>query len=196
MNPKNVRVAQNPNEEIPNEDVTVASLSKMIKLAKDRIWTSTELHSLYLDKGMKDLNQTRLLNKVTEYIGNKVVVLSSPGITSIIMLNEKASQIFRFERVNEDDIILRLIAKKINSLAKRLSLNDDVDKNLTRESLFGDTSSTILSHLDLISSKFQNSLSAAMIGSIIKSTVTPKPTLLQVYVGVLAHEKKTDKALT
>ena len=115
MNPKNVRVAQNPNEKIPNEDVSVASLSKMIKLAKDRIWTSTELHSLYLDKGMKDLNQTRLLNKVTEYIGNKVVVLSSPGITSIIMLNEKASQIFKFERVDEDDIILRLTAKKINS---------------------------------------------------------------------------------
>ena len=68
MNPKNVRAAQNPEEEIPNEDVNVASLAKMIKLAKDRIWTSTELHSLYLDKGGKDLNQTRLLNKVTEYM--------------------------------------------------------------------------------------------------------------------------------
>ena len=47
MNPKNVRAAQNPEEDISNEDVTVASLAKLIKLAKDRIWTSTELHSLY-----------------------------------------------------------------------------------------------------------------------------------------------------
>ena len=47
MNPKNVRAAQNPEEDIPNEDVTVASLAKLIKLAKDRIWTSTELRSLY-----------------------------------------------------------------------------------------------------------------------------------------------------
>ena len=91
MNPKNIRAAQNPKKEIPNEDVTVASFAKMIKLAKDRIWTSTELHCLYLDKEGRDLNQTRLLNKVTEYMGNEVVVLSSPGIASLIMLNEKAS---------------------------------------------------------------------------------------------------------
>ena len=57
LNPKNVRAAMNPKEEIPNEDITVASLAKMIKLAKDRIWTSTGLHSLG-----KDLNRTRLLN--------------------------------------------------------------------------------------------------------------------------------------
>ena len=51
MNPKYVRAAQNLKEEIPDEDVTVASLVKMIKSAKDRICTSLELHSLYLDKG-------------------------------------------------------------------------------------------------------------------------------------------------
>ena len=119
----------NPKEEIPNEDETVPSLEKA------RYWTSTALHSLYLDKGGEDLNQTRLLNKVTEYTGNEVVVLSSPGVASIIMLNEKASQIFKFERVDEEDdnINLRLIAKKIDSEVKSLSRNDDVYKNLTRE---------------------------------------------------------------
>ena len=72
---------------------------------------------MYLDKRGKDLNRTRLLNKVTEYMGNEVVVLQSTGVASIIMLNEKASQISKFERVDEedDDFNLRLIAKKINS---------------------------------------------------------------------------------
>ena len=65
INLKNGRAAQNPKEKIPNEDVMVASLAKTIKLARDRIWTSTELHGLYLDKGGKDLNRIRLLNKVT-----------------------------------------------------------------------------------------------------------------------------------
>ena len=51
INPKHVRAAQNLKEEIPDEDVTVASLVKMIKSAKDRICTSLELYSLYLDKG-------------------------------------------------------------------------------------------------------------------------------------------------
>ena len=85
-------------------------------------------------------------------MGNEVVVLSSPVVASIIMLNEKALQIFKFERVDEenDDVNLRLIAKKINSEVKGLSCNDDVYKNLIRESLFDDTSSTILSLLDLI----------------------------------------------
>ena len=50
-------------------------------------------------------------------MGNEVVVLSSTGVASIIMLNEKVSQISKFERVDEehDDFNLRLIAKKINS---------------------------------------------------------------------------------
>ena len=56
MNPKNVRATQNPKEEILNGDAAAASLLKMIKLANKRIWTSAELHSLYLDKGGKDLN--------------------------------------------------------------------------------------------------------------------------------------------
>ena len=100
----------------------------MIKLAKERIWTSTELHSLYLDKGGKDLNRTRLLNKVTEYMGNEVVALLSPGVASIIMMNEKASQILKFKRVDKEDndINLSLITKKINSEVKRLSRNNDV----------------------------------------------------------------------
>ena len=72
---------------------------------------------MYLDKIEKDLNRTRLLNKVTEYMGNEVVVQLSPGVASIIMFNEKASQTFKFERIDEedDDINLRPIAKKINS---------------------------------------------------------------------------------
>ena len=50
MKPKNVRDAQNPKEEIPNEYAIVASLVKTIKFVKDRIWTSAELHSLYLER--------------------------------------------------------------------------------------------------------------------------------------------------
>ena len=48
-------------------------------------------------------------------MGNKVVVLLSPGVASVIMFNEKASQTFKFKRVDEedDDINLRLIAKEI-----------------------------------------------------------------------------------
>ena len=65
MNLKNVRAAQTPKEKIPNEHATVASLVKMIKLAKDRIWISAEQHSLYFEKGEMELNRTRLLNKVT-----------------------------------------------------------------------------------------------------------------------------------
>ena len=67
MNLKNVRAAQTPKEKIPNEHATVASLVKMIKLAKDRIWISAEQHSLYFEKGEMELNRTKLLNKVTIY---------------------------------------------------------------------------------------------------------------------------------
>ena len=58
-------------------------------------------------------------------MGNRVVVLLSSGIGSIIMLNEKGSQTFKFKTVDEedddDDINLRLITKKMNSEVKNLS---------------------------------------------------------------------------
>ena len=56
-------------------------------------------------------------------MGNEVVVQLSPGVASIIMFNEKASQTFKFERIDEedDDINLRPIDKKINSEIKSLS---------------------------------------------------------------------------
>ena len=49
-------------------------------------------------------------------MGNEVAVLSCPGVANIIMLNKKASQIFKFERVDEEDdvIDLRLNVKEIN----------------------------------------------------------------------------------
>ena len=69
------------------------------------------------------MNRTRQLNKVAEYMGNEVVVLLSPGVAVMIMLNNQASKIPKFKRVVEedDDINLRLIAKKINSELKSLS---------------------------------------------------------------------------
>ena len=56
-------------------------------------------------------------------MGNEVVVLLSPGVAVMIMLNNQASKIPKFKRVVEedDDINLRLIAKKINSELKSLS---------------------------------------------------------------------------
>ena len=56
-------------------------------------------------------------------MGNEVVVQLSPGVASIIMFNLKASQTFKFERIDkkDDDINLRPIAKKINSEIKSLS---------------------------------------------------------------------------
>ena len=91
------------------------------------------------------MSRTRLLNKVAEYMRNEIAFLSCPGIASVFMLNEKASQIFKLERIDEedDDINLRLIPEKTNSEANSLPRYDDVYKNLTKESLFDDTSSTI-----------------------------------------------------
>ena len=61
-------------------------------------------------------------------MGNEVLALLSPGVASIIMMNEKTSQILKFKRVDKEDndINLSLITKKINSEVKRLSRNNDV----------------------------------------------------------------------
>ena len=52
------------------------------------------------------MNRTRQLNKVAEYMGNEVVVLLSPGVAVMIMLNNQASKIPKSKELLKKMMIL------------------------------------------------------------------------------------------
>ena len=116
--------------------------------------------------------------KLKEKMKDEVVLLSSPGAATIVMLKTKAETILKLESDDEQDyhVQLKSIADRIVKETK--SLNKTFDRyTMINENIFNG-SETLLDLLTEISDKFNHSLPSAMIGSIVSSTILGKPTML------------------
>ena len=174
MNPKQFKAVQKSQHNIRTEDTVASFVVEMIKIKNDRTWTSVQIHSMYIENGGKDMKKNRLVDKIKELLEDEIIVLSSPGFASIIMLKQKASGMFRLEdsEDDDDDIHVQTVARKIRCEIKNISSERSHYKPLTNESLFEDVSSTLMLLLSLICTTLDKTLPAAMVGSIITSSVS------------------------
>ena len=170
-------------------EVAVEAVVSTVKADTDRVWSSVELHTLYKEKGGVDCNRSRLLNSLKEIMGDEIVMLSSPGVATMFISKSKAATMLRLDEVDQDgfDLQVKAVASKIAAETKTLGdkfLNySNIDRDIFT---FSDALLDLLSHISLNLKKF---LPAAMIGSIITSIITMKPTMLQVGLGLVAHHK-------
>ena len=119
-------------------------------------------------------------------------MFASPGIASIIMLKDKAASMFKLvsEDDGKDDVPIQQIAKRIKQDIKTLNHRNKEYCTIDKENLFDECNSTLLTLLSTVSSNFQNSLAAAMIGNIVTAMVTKRFTSLQLSLDILARDKK------
>ena len=64
-----------------------------------------------------------LVDKIKEMLGDKLLVLSSPGIADIIIFKEAASKSFRIEDNDDVDIETKGVAWKIVSAISEMTLD-------------------------------------------------------------------------
>ena len=81
-----------------------------------RIWNSIELNALYTDKGGSQTQSRFLVNAIRELLKPDLIVLSSPGIASIVLFKTKASEQFHIVYEEDDDCN----AGAIKSLSKAI----------------------------------------------------------------------------
>ena len=145
------------------------------------------------------LSHRQLVKSLTDRFGEDILVLSGNGVTSILVFKSKATGHLKIVSNDDDDnvdITRRIVTSKT---VKSKQLKHDQTKYNTRITLqdcISASSHTLLSLMSTISSKLDSTLSAAMIGNIVTSAVTNKPTCLQISVGVVVGEKSAIELLS
>ena len=123
-------------------------------------------------------------------------MVSSPGLANILLFRSTASNILRVVDFEEDNKSPEVAAKQIVRECKELYVdknvyNTRIDKDLAKE----ETSSTLLTLLSNVSEKLDNNLPALLIGNIVTSMLTNKPTSLQIALGVQVRQKNRVESL-
>ena len=77
--------------------------------------SSVELHTLYTEKGGVDCNRSRLVNSLKKIIGDEIMILSTPGVATMLISKSSAATVFRLDRVDQYDFDLQVkaVASKI-----------------------------------------------------------------------------------
>lgn len=111
-------------------------LVKQMNSDHTRIWNSVELHELYQELGGTQLSRRLLLNYLDETLHQHLLVLSSPGIASILVFKNNATSQLRLVDDFEDDCNTRAISNLAKKIRAECLLNKpNPETYLTRMSL-------------------------------------------------------------
>lgn len=84
-----------------------------MKVNRSFLWTSVEVHELYLAYGGSGLSRAQLQAKLLSYFDD-LLLLSSSGLANILLFCQKASCLVRLDKDEEDDISVEKVAKAIS----------------------------------------------------------------------------------
>ena len=167
----------------------------LIKMSSDftRTWNSVELYNLYGELGGTLLSRRSLIKSVHEHFHSNLLILSSPGVASILVFRGKASDHLRLIDDAEDDCdseAISSVAKKVKAECQKLKTDGNTyPTRISMSTAFAECSNSLLALLSVISPKLESTMQAAMIGSIVTSAVNNKATCLQVSLSVLLNQK-------
>ncbi len=164
-------------------------LEKMNEDVK-RVWTSFEVSNLYQSPGGTVLNRPALVKKLSDVLGNDLLVLSGKGIANVLVFRGTATSLLRVVDDEVDDMSVSNVAKQIVKETKSYaSKSEEYDIRIDNESSAEMISPTLLSLLSLVSKNLNGTLAAIMVGNVISGAVTNKATTLQIPLAVLARKK-------
>ena len=138
-----------------------------------------DLDTLYKEKGGVDCNRSKLVNSLREIMGDEIMMLLLPGVATMPITKSKAATVLRLDKLDQDNFDLQVKAVGSKIAAETLGSKILNYSNIDRENIFA-FSEILLDLLSHISPNLKKFLPAAMIGNIIITIVTMKPTMLQV----------------
>jgi hypothetical protein len=162
-----------------------------MKCDRSHIWSSTQLYKHYLQNNGNQLTRSALVQKISEYFGKDLLILSASGVANILVFQSTAHSVLKIEEdCDDDDHVIRSVGKKI--MKETLSLpktDNEYFTRLDKDSTLDEISPTLLSLLGNITEKLDSTLPAILIGNIITSIIKKQPTTLQIALGVLLRSK-------
>lgn len=82
------------------------------------VWSSVEIHNLYKAKDGSVLSRRCLIQKLKEHFNNDLIILSSPGLSSVVLVLFRctASHLFRIEETDDEEVAVSNVAKQMISI--------------------------------------------------------------------------------
>ena len=192
MSSRNINAATKCSSSIPQyRDKAYEQLKHEMELNKTKIWNSVELHEMYTALEGIDLTRKQLIRYLKDSFGEELLVLSSPGVANLVVFRSKAAGFLKLVPADDnDDIAVSKVGRKILQETKLLNQEKlTYPTRMCRDEALASASSTLLDLLGVISTKFEQSLQSILIGNIVTSTVTNRPTPLQVSLGIVLRDK-------
>lgn len=198
MNDRNVQAASKStiSSQLSSEDAAFGAVVEEMSANKSYMWNSIEIENLYTSHGGTILVRYKLIHKLQVHFGGNLLVLSGNGVASILVFRSHAPSHLKLVD-DHDDINVTSLAKAIKKECSEKSI--DQDKYRTRLSLDDATeacSDLLLKLLAELSPKLDHSNAALLIGNIITSVLTNKPTTLQITIGTVLRQKSLIEQLS
>ena len=195
MGGRNVTAASSKEtvEVIPSDE-GFQSAKKQLENDRKKMWTSVEVHNYYIECGGFILSRHGLVTKLTNEFGDDLVVLSSQGLANILIFRKHAAGILKLcEEENDYSEDVNKVAKNIRKEIKNMSLaRDRYAKRINKSSASEYISDSLKALLRQISDDLsEDKLPAILIGNIVTSMASKKPTDLLIDLGILVRDKKT-----
>ena len=160
-------------------EVAVEAIFSAVRADANRVCSSVDLDILYKEKGGVDCNRSKLVNSLREIMGDEIMMLLLPRVATMPIAKSKAATVLHLGKLDQDDFDLQVKAVGSKITAGTLGGKFLNYSNIDRQNIFA-FSEILLDLLSHISPNLKKFLPAAMIGNIIITIVTVKPTMLQV----------------
>ena len=137
-----------------------------------------------------------MLDKLLKHFGEKLLILSSFGYANLVTFCSNAAAIC-LKMLKDDDSddlnhSIKVVAKQTVKDCKLMDIDKSTySKHIDQAVASNSVSPTLQSLLTQITDKFDQSLTALMIGNIVTSEVTNQTTDLQIALGILLRESKS-----
>ena len=136
----------------------------------------------------------KLIQSLAAKFGEELLVLSAPGVASIIVFKHRAPVLLKLVNDYDDsdiDAAITTVSKQIVNETKSVEMDkNQYETRLKTETIENSLSSALMRLLAKVSPKLDYSPPAYLIGTIVTNTLKNCPTTLQVALGVLMRNSK------
>ena len=145
--------------------------------------------------GGKALLRRSLLVKIQHHFLDDIAVLSSPGLSSLVVFRQNASTVLHLAGDTEDDtqdLLIGKLAKIIRDEVKQIDHDQSrYNTRITKEDMSTSVSQTVMDLLAALTDNLKDTFPALLIANIITSVLSNKPTNRQIALGNLTRDSKS-----
>jgi len=187
-------LGKGPSTTDKSNDTAFSLVIEEIQENPSRLWNTVELFKKYVEHGGNTLSRRLLVQNLPSYFGNDLLVLSSPGIASIVGFRNCISNTMKLIDDYDDEGLNPSMSRICKQIKEDIDMvtsdKSHYDAHISIDTMIGASSETLLDLLAKISPQLSRTLPSLLICNVVTSIVKNHPTSMQIDLGVLIRDSK------